>query len=103
MVSIPLISLSSILAWGSVQSSVIKNIGVRLLDKLSFWIIFSIATLWLLTIDLMELIKFLSSEAIVRDLIQLCEENSFSRHKPSDYSFDVSNSFKGWVKYYFIH
>ena len=36
-----------------------------------------------------------SSEAIVRDLIQLCEENSFSRHKPSDYSFDVSNSFKG--------
>ena len=36
-----------------------------------------------------------SSEIIVRDLIQLCEENSFSRHKPSDYSFDVSNSFKG--------
>jgi UDP-N-acetylglucosamine 2-epimerase (non-hydrolysing) len=36
-----------------------------------------------------------SSEIIVRDLIQLCEENSFSRHKPSDYSFDISNSFKG--------
>ena len=36
-----------------------------------------------------------SSEIIVRDLIQLCEENSFSRHKPSDYSFDTSNSFKG--------
>jgi UDP-N-acetylglucosamine 2-epimerase (non-hydrolysing) len=36
-----------------------------------------------------------SSEVIVRDLIQLCEENSFSRHKPSDYSFDISNSFKG--------
>ena len=36
-----------------------------------------------------------ASEIIVRDLIQLCEEDSFSRHKPSDYSFDVSNSFKG--------
>jgi UDP-N-acetylglucosamine 2-epimerase (non-hydrolysing) len=36
-----------------------------------------------------------SSEIIVRDLIQLCEENSFSRHKSSDYSFDISNSFKG--------
>lgn len=36
-----------------------------------------------------------SSEIIVRDLIQLCEENSFSRHKPSDYSFDISSSFKG--------
>lgn len=36
-----------------------------------------------------------SSEIIVRDLIQLCEENSFSRHKPSDYSFDTSSSFKG--------
>ena len=36
-----------------------------------------------------------SSEIIVRDLIQLCEENSFSRHKPSDYSFGISNSFKG--------
>ena len=36
-----------------------------------------------------------SSEIIVQDLIQLCEENSFSRHEPSDYSFDISNSFKG--------
>ena len=36
-----------------------------------------------------------SSEIIVSDLIQLCQENSFSRHKPSDYSFDISNSFKG--------
>jgi len=36
-----------------------------------------------------------SSEIIVGDLIQLCKENSFRRHNPSDYSFDISNSFKG--------
>ena len=36
-----------------------------------------------------------SSEIIVEDLIQLCKENSFRRHNPRDYSFDISNSFKG--------
>ncbi len=35
-----------------------------------------------------------SSEIIVKDLIQLSKNNDFKKHKPTDYSFDVTNSFK---------
>jgi UDP-N-acetylglucosamine 2-epimerase (non-hydrolysing) len=35
-----------------------------------------------------------SSEVIVKDLIELSKNNDFKKHKPTDYSFDVSNSFK---------
>ena len=35
-----------------------------------------------------------SSKIIVEDLIELCKSNDFKKHKPSDYSFDISNSFK---------
>ena len=35
-----------------------------------------------------------SSKIIVEDLIELCNSNDFEKHKPSDYSFDISNSFK---------
>ena len=35
-----------------------------------------------------------SSKIIVEDLIELCNSNDFKKHKPSDYSFDISNSFK---------
>ena len=35
-----------------------------------------------------------SSEIIVKDLIELSKNNDFKKHKPTDYSFDVSNSFK---------
>lgn len=35
-----------------------------------------------------------SSEIIVNDLIELSKSNDFKKHKPTDYSFDVSNSFK---------
>ena len=33
-------------------------------------------------------------ETIVNDLIELSKSNNFKKHKPSDYAFDVSNSFK---------
>ena len=36
-----------------------------------------------------------ASETIVNDLIELSKSNNFKKHKPSDYAFDVSNSFKG--------
>ena len=36
-----------------------------------------------------------SSEIIVEDLKQLSKDNNFKKHKPSDYQFDTSNSFKG--------
>ena len=35
-----------------------------------------------------------ASETIVNDLIELSKSNNFKKHKPSDYAFDVSNSFK---------
>ncbi len=35
-----------------------------------------------------------SSEIIVADLINLSKNNDFKRHKPTDYSFDVTRSFK---------
>ena len=35
-----------------------------------------------------------SSEIIVKDLIELSKNNDFKKHKPTDYSFDVSNSLK---------
>ena len=35
-----------------------------------------------------------SSKIIVEDLIELCNRNDLKKHKPTDYSFDVSNSFK---------
>lgn len=35
-----------------------------------------------------------SSEIIVDDLINLSQKDNFKKHKPSDYSFDISNSFK---------
>ncbi len=35
-----------------------------------------------------------SSEIIVKDLVELSKNNDFKKHKPTDYSFDVSNSFK---------
>jgi len=35
-----------------------------------------------------------SSEIIVDDLINLSQKDNFKNHKPSDYSFDISNSFK---------
>ena len=35
-----------------------------------------------------------SSEIIVKDLLELSKNNDFKKHKPKDYSFDVSNSFK---------
>ena len=35
-----------------------------------------------------------ASEIIVKDLIRLSKNNDFKKHKPTDYSFDVSNSFK---------
>jgi len=35
-----------------------------------------------------------ASEIIVNDLIELSKSNNFKKHKPSDYAFDVSNSFK---------
>ena len=35
-----------------------------------------------------------SSKIIVDDLIELCNSNDFKKHKPSDYAFDISNSFK---------
>jgi len=35
-----------------------------------------------------------ASEIIVKDLIGLSKNNDFKKHKPNDYSFDVSNSFK---------
>ena len=35
-----------------------------------------------------------SSEIIVKDLIKLSKNNDFKKHKPADYPFDVSNSFK---------
>ena len=35
-----------------------------------------------------------ASEIIVEDLIELSKNNDFKKHKPTDYSFDVSNSFK---------
>ncbi len=35
-----------------------------------------------------------ASEIIVDDLIGLSKNNDFKKHKPTDYSFDVSNSFK---------
>ena len=35
-----------------------------------------------------------SSEIIVEDLLELSKNQDFKRHKPEDYSFDVSNSFK---------
>ena len=36
-----------------------------------------------------------SSEIIVEDLKQLSKDDNFKKHKPSDYQFDISNSFKG--------
>jgi len=36
-----------------------------------------------------------SSEIIVEDLKQLSKDDNFKKHKPSDYQFDTSNSFKG--------
>tara|TARA_X000001036_G_scaffold243362_1_gene227058 strand:- start:1808 stop:2962 length:1155 start_codon:yes stop_codon:yes gene_type:complete len=35
-----------------------------------------------------------SSEIIVEDLLELSKNQDFKRHKPEDYSFDVSNSYK---------
>ena len=35
-----------------------------------------------------------SSDIIVADLINLSKNNDFKRHKPTDYSFDVTRSFK---------
>jgi len=35
-----------------------------------------------------------SSEIIVKDLLELSKNNDFKKHKPIDYPFDVSNSFK---------
>ena len=35
-----------------------------------------------------------SSEIIVKDLIELSKNHDFKKHKPTDYSYDVSNSFK---------
>ena len=35
-----------------------------------------------------------SSEIIVEDLIELSKNHDFKQHKPKDYAFDVSNSFK---------
>ena len=35
-----------------------------------------------------------SSEIIVEDLVELSKNQDFKRHKPEDYSFDVSNSYK---------
>ena len=35
-----------------------------------------------------------SSKIIVEDLIQLSKSNDFKKHKQTDYSFDISNSFK---------
>mgnify|MGYP000176573505 FL=1 len=36
-----------------------------------------------------------ASEIIVNDLVELSKQNMFKKHNPSDYPFDVSNSFKG--------
>ena len=36
-----------------------------------------------------------ASEKIVQDLVNLSNTDSFKKHSPSDYSFDISNSFKG--------
>jgi hypothetical protein len=35
-------------------------------------------------------------------LVELSKQNNFKKHNSSDYPFDVSNSFKGWKKYFFI-
>jgi hypothetical protein len=35
-----------------------------------------------------------SSAIIVEDLLELSKNQDFKRHKPEDYSFDVSNSYK---------
>ena len=36
-----------------------------------------------------------ASDKIVEDLVNLSNTDSFKKHSPSDYSFDISNSFKG--------
>jgi UDP-N-acetylglucosamine 2-epimerase (non-hydrolysing) len=36
-----------------------------------------------------------ASDKIVQDLVNLSNTDSFKKHSPSDYSFDISNSFKG--------
>ena len=36
-----------------------------------------------------------ASEIILNDLVELSKQNMFKKHNPSDYPFDVSNSFKG--------
>jgi UDP-N-acetylglucosamine 2-epimerase (non-hydrolysing) len=36
-----------------------------------------------------------ASDKIVQDLVNLSNTDSFKKHAPSDYPFDISNSFKG--------
>ena len=36
-----------------------------------------------------------ASDKIVQDLVNLSDTDSFKKHAPSDYPFDISNSLKG--------